>query len=346
MVVRAPTSILLVLLTLAAGCDLRQTLRCSFTNVDKDLRSSDALRLGEASECLLKSSKVEIAQHLPLLLTHINNVTVYRTVQYGGGISFGEAGPREISVSQVALRAIREAAPIEANLQPITQTLIGAANAMRDARYLGEYGDPSTNAVALTELLIEYHRAGLGPQIAAVLQKELPKIGNPALVNDAYFMLELRALSKGELLKGPVDTISSVRPVILPGKHGLTWGLKAATQEMSFIAHCHGEPKSSMDQLHNGSCDPYVGDTACGASLPVLCFNPTSRSLALTKAIVGSELRSADSANTVCAGEFGANWRMAEHHDGDWGIAGNGLPPKDATRFWVAINDQPGNCWN
>jgi hypothetical protein len=346
MLARARASILLLLFALVTGCGVGQSLRCSFTNVDKDLRSADSLRVGEASECLLRSSKMEIAQRLPLLLTHINDVTVYRTVQSGGGISFGEAGPRDISVSQVALRAIREAAPIEANLQPIVQTLIVAANAMRSSSYVGEYGDPSTNAVALTELLIEYHRAGLGPKIASVLQTELPKIVNTAVVNDAYFVLQLRAMSKGELLKGPVDTSSSVRPTILPGRHGLTWGVKAATQDMTFVADCHGEPKSPMDQLHNGSCNPYIGDTACSASLPMLCYNPATRSLALTKAIAGNDLRSVDSANAVCEIDFGANWRMAEHHDGDWGIAGHGQASSEPTRFWVAINDQPGNCWN
>ena len=42
---------------------------------------------------------------------------------------------------------------------------------------------------------------------------------------------------------------------------------------------------------------------------------------------------------------------MAEFHDGGggWGLQGQrgmGLGQPGLTRYWVAINDQRGNCWD
>ncbi len=87
----------------------------------------------------------------------------------------------------------------------------------------------------------------------------------------------------------------------------------------------------------------------------------------------GTALQSQAHADSLCAAAFGTGWRMAEFHDGayingmDSTHYGNsigsqspwqsGAPHgghtawgfghvRNDTRYWVAINDQPGNCWN
>ncbi len=92
--------------------------------------------------------------------------------------------------------------------------------------------------------------------------------------------------------------------------------------------------------------------------------------IGLTTPISGASLSSLSAANNICQAELGAGYRMAESHDGKF-IQGMGLNsyyggswPQDAqlssgneafysygtlsskARFWVAINDQAGNCWN
>jgi hypothetical protein len=95
-----------------------------------------------------------------------------------------------------------------------------------------------------------------------------------------------------------------------------------------------------------------------------------------TVAVRGTTLTSEAAGDTKCATAFGAGWRMAEFHDSrytapmdavnNWGTASEnpGSPwvsnthanggwtsfgfgnINPATRYWVAVNDQPGNCWN
>jgi hypothetical protein len=127
--------------------------------------------------------------------------------------------------------------------------------------------------------------------------------------------------------------------------------------------------------VHVGSdaqTNPYAGDTPPNASLPVLCllvnnsgvppgvvpdfYNGWARgTVALTAPVFGSQLNSPAAADALCAGTFGAGWRMAEFHDGRYGAnlglsggwsywAFGALPL--GTRFWTAINDQPANPWN
>ena len=92
--------------------------------------------------------------------------------------------------------------------------------------------------------------------------------------------------------------------------------------------------------------------------------------IGLTEPIVGTELTSLDKANQFCESVLGKGYRMAEHHDGKyvsgmgadkyfgttwpspdrlssggWAWRAYGDIPNDS-RFWVYINDQPGNCWN
>jgi len=84
-------------------------------------------------------------------------------------------------------------------------------------------------------------------------------------------------------------------------------------------------------------CDPYLGDTLCTESRPVLCIkvDGTNRphyprwstlspfyygwsegSIDLSPSVLGTSLTSLAAANQVCSDSFGAGWRMAEFHDG------------------------------
>ena len=148
---------------------------------------------------------------------------------------------------------------------------------------------------------------------------------------------------------------------------GLTFALIPGTAPGVAVAHlgCHGQP-ADLQRPHQGSCNPYAGDTSCRVVLPVLCFQPgsapvppgvesgfyqgwTSGSLGATQPVMGALLESLSTASARCEGELGPGWRMAEFHDGQggWGIQGlHGSGLSGQTRFWVHINDQPGNCWN
>jgi hypothetical protein len=93
-----------------------------------------------------------------------------------------------------------------------------------------------------------------------------------------------------------------------------------------------------------------------------------------TLPVKGTTITSEANGDSRCATAFGAGWRMAEFHDsvyvsgmdalnyghtigsnsdwpagpyasGAWTQFGYGNVRSDM-RFWVAINDQPGNCWN
>jgi hypothetical protein len=276
---------------------------------------------------------------------------VYRSFYSGGGlIGFGEAGQRTLSVALVASRAVQKAKPVEANIEPIVSTLTTAAKAMRSPAYIGTYGDPSTTAVAMLELLKhDFHRAGLGARIAVVIQRELPVLRGTQFAQDPDKLRALLALAGGVAPSPDAGwLVSEPQPRRLPGPHGLTWGVAAARQPGGFSASCHAGPKAPMDSLHNGSCNPYAGDTACTAHLPLLCLSPETRELALTPSVAGTELVSRLAADAKCQAALGPRWRMAEHHDGGsgWELHGRGPLPDAPTRFWVAIDNQPANCWS
>ncbi len=120
--------------------------------------------------------------------------------------------------------------------------------------------------------------------------------------------------------------------------------------------------------------DPYAGDTASSASLPLLCLRDAALAdphasevsvtpggarrrawsgaeAALTKPLRGDSLTSRAAADELCASELGEGWRMAEFHDGGrgagwdfWARAASG--DFDAGRFWVAIDDQAASPWD
>jgi len=132
---------------------------------------------------------------------------------------------------------------------------------------------------------------------------------------------------------------------------GMTWTLLGRDGSYS---HVGGDAQTS----------PYFGDTNPTASLPMLCLKVDGRAappwitfdfyngwaageIRLTAPVMGSALTSRAVADGLCAATFGTGYRMGEFHDGGggWSWWGQGVI-SGASRFWVAIADQPANPWN
>jgi hypothetical protein len=65
----------------------------------------------------------------------------------------------------------------------------------------------------------------------------------------------------------------------------------------------------------------------------------------------GSDASDAGDESSSSAEQLGPEYRMGEHHDGGggwnwWAEADLEIVTPEAGRFWVAIANQPGNCWN
>ncbi len=130
--------------------------------------------------------------------------------------------------------------------------------------------------------------------------------------------------------------------------HGLTFArVDDAAGSGTTQLNCNGEPRE-LARPHLGGCNPISGDTSCRTVLPVACFQPGTGGVGATQPTMGALLKSADAGTQRCAAELGAGWRMAELHDGPGtaitGTRGAGLA--GSTRYWVHVNDQPGNCWD
>jgi hypothetical protein len=140
-------------------------------------------------------------------------------------------------------------------------------------------------------------------------------------------------------------------------RKGMTW------QQLTPI-NFNGTISVSCDNV----CDAYHGDTTCTTELPLLCIRKAGAGfpLPLPQSVINSDKylmwsggivgtthamvppRTLTAANAACAKVFGANWRVAEFHDGwGWGFqAFGGLGSNPGTHLWVDINDQPGaTCW-
>lgn len=165
--------------------------------------------------------------------------------------------------------------------------------------------------------------------------------------------------------------VTTATPAAAPSgqRHGLTFAQPREEVMPADVVHlsCHGEPRT-LDQPHQDSCNPYKGDMSCRTVLPVLCVRESGApvpqgvesgfykgwvqgTLGATEPVMGAILTSRAMASARCEAELGPGWRMAEFHDGGggWGLQGQrgmGLGQPGLTRYWVAINDQRGNCWD
>lgn len=140
-----------------------------------------------------------------------------------------------------------------------------------------------------------------------------------------------------------------------PDRFGLTFGWNPAPAADRLHASCHGQPKDTITQPHNGSCNPYQGDTSCRIELPVLCTRPAEGGLPLQLAatrygVAGFLLTAPSDGDARCVAEFGPGWRMSTFHDaGGWELPGQRAGAATINtdlRAWIAIGDQRGNCWD
>ena len=165
-----------------------------------------------------------------------------------------------------------------------------------------------------------------------------------------------------ETATSPSD--NSARPI----SYGLTFAGANAQDQLSNVSYvsCHGQPPPT-DKPHKDSCNPYAGDTSCRTVLPVMCIKAgevakldaangdppqgwTAATLGATAPVMGALLGSRVVADARCEKELGAGWRMADFHaGGGWsfsGRPGQGMLSSGSTRYWLAIDDQPANCWD
>ncbi len=157
----------------------------------------------------------------------------------------------------------------------------------------------------------------------------------------------------------------------LTQRHGMTFGLQAPASN-TVSASCLAPP-SPQDRPRDGGCDAERGDTACSRALPVLCINEPQRrprtpavvdanngrltpppvgegpQLGASPALRGDSLASQHSGTQACVRALGSGWRMLSYQDS---VAWTTAPHRHASlaqatgRFWVAVGDAPGNCWN
>jgi hypothetical protein len=126
----------------------------------------------------------------------------------------------------------------------------------------------------------------------------------------------------------------------------------------------------------DGSARPNYAIPAAGGSGPAEFYSGwVEGHIATTAPVKGTVLTSAAAGDQRCVANFGPGWRMAEWHDGQYvlgmdathfyGDTSNSFSPWNSgvkshggttffaygnvnpnKRYWVHINDQPGNCWN
>lgn len=156
---------------------------------------------------------------------------------------------------------------------------------------------------------------------------------------------------------GLQGTYSITVPDCAPPRKGMTWRLISTNSPTGTIRVGCG----------NNECDPRQGDTACTTALPILCIKKTGAGFPLplpatvnntdrynkwSGGVVGTTSPTVPpatlaGANSLCAQQFGADWRVSEFHDGwGWYFQAYGGVGDPSHRFWVHINDQPnGRCW-
>ena len=169
-----------------------------------------------------------------------------------------------------------------------------------------------------------------------------------------------------ELAAAATPSSAGPRPI----GNGLTYALlstlEGAPPDITF-ASCAGEPKPT-GKSEKGACNPYQGDTSCSTVLPMLCLKPeglaiptgtdgnqveswSGGTLGATAPVMGAVLESQHLADARCEKELGAGYRMADWHAGPGGYSVRGKSGQNVgiagvSRYWVAIKDQPANCWD
>lgn len=163
-----------------------------------------------------------------------------------------------------------------------------------------------------------------------------------------------------------------VRSISL-GPTEATPAMGASTQSY-FTALCSNDP-DEFDRF----CDPFIGDTPCASSLPMLCYRSGDHAypgddvlthpafgndarfwtrqegprfwsggdFALTSPVAGNDIETINDANNYCRMTFGDEWRTADFHIVAPGYRFAGIGSTDYSgRAWVDIRDQPyGTCW-
>ncbi len=141
---------------------------------------------------------------------------------------------------------------------------------------------------------------------------------------------------------------ADINPDATGARYGMTWGVAAPTVgEPLVTVGCGAGVVEPMTRLHTNQCNPYQGDTLCSQRLPALCVLASGkeiREIKTTIPVPGEQFATRKDADTMCAA-LGPAWRIVTHHDGPWKMTATASQPLPASRFWVAIDDQPGNCW-
>ncbi len=146
---------------------------------------------------------------------------------------------------------------------------------------------------------------------------------------------------------------------------------ESAGKGLTWVKHRHSQ-ELRIDYVGCGGCNAYQGDTSCREARPILCLKVdhsprppyeitgedhampkeyyqgwAAGTIALTASVIGMTLESRGYADAICREQLGDGYRMAEFHDGNggWNFWAFGNVPSDS-RFWVAIDDQPANCWD
>lgn len=137
-----------------------------------------------------------------------------------------------------------------------------------------------------------------------------------------------------------------------PDRMALTFGWSPTAAPDELYASCRGGPYQ-LANPHQSGCNHFAGDTSCRTVLPVLCLRPadgaTLMALATSEPVAGFLIESRTAGDAHCAQALGARWRMANFVDGSPDLRAHrqtGIAVNTGVRAWVAVNDNPANCWD
>ena len=147
------------------------------------------------------------------------------------------------------------------------------------------------------------------------------------------------------------------KPQIARGTSMTEYRSKFAGADVSFLS-CF------LDRTQT-PCNPFEGDQLCTAALPVACYKPGKRvpagleaaglgpgyspggEVRLTQPVAAATFAARADADRFCSGQFGADWRILEYHDGAGGAIATYSDIAPKTRAWIDVSDQRyANCWD